>query len=81
MLQKVGDVRVSVSGDDIMWYDEYDERMTNGGVSNLHLHTMLWHGLGTSWAPCTMHTTYQIQLEEEYIYMEEEEIIQRHYTR
>ena len=48
-----------MSGDDIyyvMWYDEYDERMTNGGVSNLHLHTMLWHGLAWSWAQCTLHT-------------------------
>ena len=63
-----------------MWYDEYDERMTNGGVSNLHLHTMLWHGLAWSWAPCTLHTLPDTTGGGIYLHGEEE-IIQRHYTR
>ena len=37
----------------LVWCDEYDERITNGGVSDLHTfkfcmlcHGMDWHGLG-----------------------------------
>ena len=68
----------------LVWCDEYDERMTNAGVSTFKFHMLCygmdWHGLGHN-AHFILCQTSNLVIMKEYIYTEDEEIIQRHYTR
>ena len=76
--------KIQKAGDDIMGCDEYDERMTNAGVSTFKFYMLCygmdWHGLGHN-AHFILCQTSNVDIKEEYIYTEDEEIIQRHYTR
>ena len=49
---------------------------------SLHVNSTSY-AMAWSWAPCTLHTLpdSNVDIKEEYIYTEDKEIIQRHYTR
>ena len=68
----------------LVWCDEYDERMTNAGVSTFKFYMLCygmdWHGLRHH-AHFILCQTSNVVIKKEYIYTEDEEIIRRHYTR